>query len=273
LELNSEWVQFGEHGEYSGYLVQLNGADAGQKPAVIVIQEIWGVDAHIQDVAGRLSEAGYVALAPDLFHQGGMKSPELQADRVEAAKQFLDTIPPEESRDPEARGKALGQLPEMQGRALSETLERIFSAASQADSYLATLAAAAHYLRGPGGSMPPRALAAVGFCLGGMLAGQLATRDTELKAVVVFYGNLPQSEQVAQIHCPMLGIFGEQDQRITDQVPDFAVAMKKDGKRFDFLIYEDAPHTFANDTRASYRPKAAKAAFDHTFAFLHEQLV
>jgi hypothetical protein len=53
----------------------------------------------------------------------------------------------------------------------------------------------------------------------------------------------------------MLGIFGEQDQRITDQVPDFAVAMMKDGKQFDLLIYEDAPHAFANDTRASYRPR------------------
>jgi dienelactone hydrolase len=35
----------------------------------------------------------------------------------------------------------------------------------------------------------------LGFCLGGMLAAQFATRDTELKAVVVFYGNLPKSEQ------------------------------------------------------------------------------
>ena len=50
----------------SGYLARPEGDEP--HPAVVVIQEWWGVDDHIQDVANRFAEAGYVALAPDLYH-------------------------------------------------------------------------------------------------------------------------------------------------------------------------------------------------------------
>ncbi|MFN2206424.1 MAG: dienelactone hydrolase family protein [Candidatus Promineifilaceae bacterium] len=49
-----------------GYLAVPPGEQ--QKPAVIVIQEWWGLNEHIKDVARRFAEAGYVALAPDLYH-------------------------------------------------------------------------------------------------------------------------------------------------------------------------------------------------------------
>jgi carboxymethylenebutenolidase len=50
----------------SGYLARPEGDEA--YPAVVVIQEWWGVDDHIKDIANRFAEAGYVALAPDLYH-------------------------------------------------------------------------------------------------------------------------------------------------------------------------------------------------------------
>ncbi|NOU92007.1 prolyl oligopeptidase family serine peptidase [Paenibacillus sp. LMG 31456] len=273
MGLQNEWVKFGENEQYSGYLVLPEGPTAAEKPAVIVIQEIWGVDSHIQDVTGRFAKAGYVAFAPDLFHMDGAKMPELQEDRVATAKRFLDTIPPAAWRDPEARGKALSELPDSQGQAVGETLERIFAAGTQAPAYLDLLAASASYLRGRAGGSRPCAVGAVGFCLGGMLAAQLAVRDRELGAAVVFYGNLPQAEQVPQVQCPMLGIFGELDTRITEQVPAFAAAMEQHGKPFEHRIYEGAPHAFANDTRASYRPEAAQDAFARTLTFLRQHLV
>jgi carboxymethylenebutenolidase len=49
----------------TGYLAV---PDAGRGPGVIVIQEWWGLVPHIQSVADRLAAAGFVALAPDLFH-------------------------------------------------------------------------------------------------------------------------------------------------------------------------------------------------------------
>ena len=43
----------------------------GRYPAVIVVQEIWGVNSHIQSVTDRLPSQGYVGLAPAMFHREG----------------------------------------------------------------------------------------------------------------------------------------------------------------------------------------------------------
>ena len=48
-------------------------AAAGTHPAVIVIQEWWGLNDHIKDVAGRLAREGYIAVAPDLYSRQGNK--------------------------------------------------------------------------------------------------------------------------------------------------------------------------------------------------------
>jgi carboxymethylenebutenolidase len=272
MGLHGQWVQYGEQQQYSGYLVLPEGPTPLEKPAVMVIQEIWGVDPHIQDVTGRFAKAGFIAFAPDLFHQGGEKAPELQEQRIEDAKRFLDTLPPAAWRDTEARAKALGALPEAQGQAIDATLERIFTASANVAAYVAALEASAGFLREYESGSRRRAVAAVGFCMGGALSAQLAVRDAELRGAVVFYGNLPQAEQVAQLNCPVLGFFGELDTRITDQVPAFAAAMEQQGKSFDYRIYEDTPHAFANDTRASYRAEPAQDAFAKTLNFLREQL-
>ena len=52
--------------ELMGYLAHLPGDQP--RPAVIVIQEWWGLNEHIKDVTRRFADAGYVALAPDLYH-------------------------------------------------------------------------------------------------------------------------------------------------------------------------------------------------------------
>ena len=52
--------------ELMGYLAYESNAEA--RPAVVVIQEWWGLNEHIKDVTRRFAEAGYVALAPDLYH-------------------------------------------------------------------------------------------------------------------------------------------------------------------------------------------------------------
>jgi carboxymethylenebutenolidase len=52
-------------GSATGYLAEPEGED---NPGVVVLQEWWGVDDHIRDVCERFAAAGFVALAPDLFH-------------------------------------------------------------------------------------------------------------------------------------------------------------------------------------------------------------
>ena len=62
----AETVEFKSNGSTaSGYLVK---PASGSGPGVLVIQEWWGLDAGIKEMAERLGEAGFVALAPDLYH-------------------------------------------------------------------------------------------------------------------------------------------------------------------------------------------------------------
>ena len=79
---------------------------AERLPGILVIQEIWGVDEHIRDVTERLARAGYLVLAPDLY-AWGERPPELAPERIQGAKRFLDTIPPQQWGDREARARAL----------------------------------------------------------------------------------------------------------------------------------------------------------------------
>jgi carboxymethylenebutenolidase len=59
-------------------------------PGVVVIQEWWGLVPHIEHVADRLAEAGFVALAPDLFHGQHTKSPD-QAGKLMMAMNIAQT--------------------------------------------------------------------------------------------------------------------------------------------------------------------------------------
>ena len=68
-----ERVKFKSNGnEAQGYLARA----AGTGPAIVVIQEWWGLVPHIERIADRFAEAGFVALAPDLYHGRTTKSPD-----------------------------------------------------------------------------------------------------------------------------------------------------------------------------------------------------
>ena len=84
----TETVEFPVNGHTaSGYLVTPPG---GSGPAVLVIQEWWGLDSGIKEMAERLGAAGFVALAPDLYHG------ELAAhDEMDKAGQLMQSLPPE----------------------------------------------------------------------------------------------------------------------------------------------------------------------------------
>jgi len=79
--------------------------ESGQGPAVVVIQEWWGLVPHIEDLVNRFAGAGFCAIAPDLFHGKTTKSPdeagrllmELDAERAEreiaGAGEYLLSLP------------------------------------------------------------------------------------------------------------------------------------------------------------------------------------
>src|SRR3989442_297598 len=84
----SQAVTFPSNGSTaSGYLVT---PASGSGPGVLVIQEWWGLDTGIKTMADRLGEAGFVALAPDLYHG------ELAAhDEMDKAAQLMQSLPPD----------------------------------------------------------------------------------------------------------------------------------------------------------------------------------
>jgi carboxymethylenebutenolidase len=88
-----ETVEFRSNGSLaSGYLVI---PAAGSGPGVLVIQEWWGLDSGIKEMAERLGDAGFVALAPDLYH-GALAG----HDEMDKAGQLMRSLPPERaSRD------------------------------------------------------------------------------------------------------------------------------------------------------------------------------
>src|SRR5512134_2404438 len=83
----AETVEFRSNGSTaSGYLVK---PASGSGPGVLVIQEWWGLDSGIKEMADRLGAAGFVALAPDLYH-GELA----QHDEMDKASHLMSTLPP-----------------------------------------------------------------------------------------------------------------------------------------------------------------------------------
>lgn len=115
-------------------------------------------------------------------------------------------------------------------------------------------------------------LASVGFCWGGARSFTLAIESERMRAAVVFYGTTPPIEKLAQVRCPVLGLYGETDERITSRVPETAEAMKKAGKDFEYMVFPAAGHAFFNDTSERYKADAAKDAWVRTLAFLRKRV-
>jgi carboxymethylenebutenolidase len=265
MKLSAEWIEYGSGGEaVSAYVTRPAGARE-ELPGVIVIQEVWGVDAHIRDVADRIGASGYVALAPDLYSRGGRPA-ELAPERIDRAKTFLETLPPAGWMDPARRAEALGELPPAEAEEIGASLGALLSPERPMDRYVADLRAGLAVLAGDPGC--DGRVGSIGFCLGGGLSARLACAEPELGAAIVFYGAAPAPELVGGITCPVLGFYGAEDHRVNAGLPGFTAAMREAGKEFESVIYAGAPHAFFNDTRGSYRPGAARDAWARTLGFL-----
>lgn len=121
----------------------------------------------------------------------------------------------------------------------------------------------------------PARIGAIGWCMGGGYAAQLAVADPTLRAVVINYGSLPTDRSaLANIHAAVLGNFGGLDRGITpDDVRAFQSAMQSLGKSIDVRIYPDAGHAFENPNNTSgYRAGDAADAQARAHRFLAQQL-
>jgi len=241
-------------------------------PGVVVIQEAWGVDEHIEDVADRLATAGYVAIAPDLYARGGERPPAMSKQRMAATKHFVDEAGPAVFRDAMARETALSGKPEAERAVLAESLALVSAVLGQSDTLVDLAQAALDYLRA--GPSRGHRVGAVGFCMGGGLIGLLAVTDAHLSAAAAFYGMPPPSDRLPALTAAFVGFYGGpgKDPRITSTIPAFERAAGQAGKRVECHVYGDAPHAFMNDTRPSYHVAAARDAWARMLGLFASEL-
>jgi carboxymethylenebutenolidase len=114
----------------------------------------------------------------------------------------------------------------------------------------------------------------VGYCWGGGQSLNFATKNKDLNAAVVYYGRNPDPlDSVANIPCPVMGNYAEDDPNIMPGVEPLKAAMQKAGKSFDVKTYPGAKHAFNNNTNADrYNPEAAKDAWGRTVSFFKKHL-
>ena len=261
----------GEHIKYksdgAGISAYLARPDMqGSFPAVIVIHEIFGLDGHIEDVARRFAASGYVALAPDLYSRPGTP---VTMQEIAESMGFMMGIPPAKQRDPAVMVEEMAKLPEAKKAAVGKTMQWLMHR-DYSDNVL-DLQSALKWLSEQE-YVSKGAIASLGFCMGGTLSARLAATGADLSACVIFYGESPPEEQIRNIRCPVLGLYGSEDHRITDAMPQFEKAMKENGKRFDHRVYSGAYHAFFNDTRPHYSKDAAADAWKTVLSFLGESV-
>ncbi len=233
----SEKVDIAVEGRSMGAFVATPQGD-GPFAAVLVFQEVFGVNMHIRDVAQRLATEGYVAIAPDSYHR---VAPGIERAYTPAA---------------------------MSGA--RELIGSVTVAALDAD-----VAATIAYLRARPDVRADR-IGAIGFCMGGHVA-YLAAATHDLTATASFYGGriatsgpgaesvLPTVTRTGGIKGTMLCLFGGQDQHIgAEQVATIEAALKTHHVRHEVVTYPEADHGFFCDWRGSYHEPSAQDAWERT---------
>lgn len=230
--MTAQWIDIPTGNDrFGGYLALPKRSNG---PAVIIIQEIFGVNAHIRAVADQYAADGYVALAPDVFWR--------TRPRVELAYEGADSD----------TGIELLQKTDV-------------------NLAVADIGAAADLLRAR--PEVEGRVAAIGYCFGGRLA-YLAAAAGFVDAAVAYYGGgiQTQLDRAAQVTQPILFHYAGHDHGIPPeavaQVKDAFAG--RDNARFEW--YPDAEHGFNCTDRASYNQRAAALAHGRTLAFLAEKL-
>lgn len=226
--------QFTNLSAADGFSVPAYVAQPAGKPrgAVVVVQEIFGVNSHIRAVADRFAEQGYLAVAPATFERvkTGVELGYLDADMNAgfALKTAVDALP------------GAGVLQDIQ-------------------------AAIAHAAVASGGKV-----GIVGFCWGGLLTWRAACALQGLSAAVPYYGGgITATDEIArQPQCPVMAHFGDQDHWIP---MEGIQAFSKAHPEVEVHVYP-ASHGFNCDQRGSYNEAAAKLARERTLAFFAAHL-
>src|SRR3954454_2002132 len=112
----------------------------------------------------------------------------------------------------------------------------------------------------------------IGYCSGGRQTFMVAC-TLDVDAAVDCYGDRADISLAPNLRCPLLGLFGEDDQSPSpDDVAAMTKALEANGKTFDFHSYERAGHAFFSVDRPSYRVDAAKDGWKQIWNFFGTHL-
>jgi carboxymethylenebutenolidase len=210
----------------------------GKRPAVIILHERYGIDQHTKDLTVKLAQAGFVGLAPDLFHR-------FTGDRnaVLRGEQRVDLTDDGALADLNAAVAYLKKLPSVDPSRLG------IIGVCQSGRQSLLLSANRNDIAGA-------------VVLYGAIGGR-EWQGNELRPT-------PVEELIAKVGCPVLGLFGEADHIISvDDVVRFRNCFERARKSCHIKIYRDAPHGWLNDTMPGrYRKEAANDAWKLIMAFL-----
>jgi len=224
----SEWVDVtaSDGFQLKSYIARPHGSPKG---AVVVVQEIFGVNQHIQSIADGYAKEGYVAIAPALF------------DRIE-------------------RDVQLDYSPDGMKVAFHDFYPKL-----DPEKSLLDIAAAYHFIA----QEDHKGIGVVGFCYGGLMAWLSATRGETEKmqpsCCVGYYAGGIGKFAAEEPSCPVLLHFGADDSHIgSDQID----AVRKAHPEVEIYVYEGAGHAFNREPDPnSYRADAAKLARERTLEF------
>jgi len=137
-----------------------------------------------------------------------------------------------------------------------------------ADTITQDLNGAATYLKSLKAVRGDR-IGVIGFCWGGSQSFRYATNNPALRAFVVCYGAAPDTAAMRRIQAPGLGIYAENDARITANVPDAAAALKAAGRDYRYTVYAGVGHGFLRQTD---KPLVADTAWSAVMRFFRDNL-
>lgn len=208
----------------------------GPSPAVVVIQHASGVDDFIQTMTDRIAAAGYVGIAPDLYHREDANTSD---DALARMGRLRDA---NVVQDVNAAIEHLKSLPEARA-------DRIGITGFCMGGRVAYLMAAHH----------PDLRATVVFYGGN---------------IMVPWGKGPAPFDLTErIRCPLMGLFGEDDGNPSPaDVAKLDAELTRLGKAHEFHSYPGAGHAFMTEGRPGHREDAAENAWSKCLAWFERHL-
>ncbi len=233
--MTGRMIEFEANGATApGYLATPDGMGALGGPGVLVLHAWWGLTEPFRQACDRLAEAGFIALAPDLYRGKTTAS-------VEEAEALSSSLNQEEER---VRGDITGAL-----RFLRE-----------------------HGVTGPADN--PGAVGLIGFSMGGAYALATSVEAPEQVASVVLFYATYTGLDYATARAAYLGHFAENDPfEPSESVAELERELQAAGKQTTFYTYPGTTHWFFEANRAdAYDAAATALSWERTLAFLNATL-